>query len=460
MPYHFEPDSNLHGFYTSKTSGLYRRIGHTNFNRDVDDLMRDLVLGLWHQGQKLSEDHVLAINSLYSRDQPQPRYLYWELVGEAAAFKGVEIPDFFKVLAVMGEKDSCLMLIDIIKEILMRLSDSEEPSVAELQYITDAIRCFNQVLASKNPLDTKDTIGSHKKPGDTKAETGEAGPEAEQEDSNPREDLDSLMAELDSLIGLDQVKKDVKSLINLIKVRKLREENDLPSPPMSLHMVFTGNPGTGKTTVARLLARIYHSIGILSLGTLVEVDRSGLVAGYVGQTALKTAEAIKKAKGGILFIDEAYSLVSAGSDNDFGREAIEIILKCMEDSREDLIVIAAGYSEPMQKFIASNPGLESRFGKYFHFNDYLSEELYKIFSSMCSKNKYIPDKEADEYIKNVLTDMYEQRDKNFGNARDVRNLFEKIISRQSDRIARMESPSRDDLMTFIKDDIKLALENT
>jgi SpoVK/Ycf46/Vps4 family AAA+-type ATPase len=191
---------------------------------------------------------------------------------------------------------------------------------------------------------------------------------------------------LDSLVGLSQIKKDVRSLINLIKVRKLREENGLTVPPLSLHMVFTGNPGTGKTTVARLLSRLYRSIGILSKGTLLEVDRSGLVAGYVGQTALKTREAVEKARGGILFIDEAYSLAPEGAGNDFGLEAIGIILKSMEDLRNELVVIVAGYPEPMERFISSNPGLESRFGKYFNFEDYNSAELLEIFKSMCEKN--------------------------------------------------------------------------
>ena len=167
----------------------------------------------------------------------------------------------------------------------------------------------------------------------------------------PPPDLDQVLAELDALCGLERVKKDVKSLINLVKVQKLRQEQGLPVSPMSLHLVFLGNPGTGKTTVARLLARIYHAIGILSKGQLVEVDRSGLVAGFVGQTAIKTQEAVQKALGGVLFIDEAYALVNQENGNDFGREAIEVLLKNMEDHRDDLIVIAAGYSGLMEKFI-------------------------------------------------------------------------------------------------------------
>ena len=206
-----------------------------------------------------------------------------------------------------------------------------------------------------------------------------------------------MLAELDALCGLERVKKDVKSLINLVKVQKLRQEQGLPVSPMSLHLVFLGNPGTGKTTVARLLARIYHAIGILSKGQLVEVDRSGLVAGFVGQTAIKTQEAVQKALGGVLFIDEAYALVNQENGNDFGREAIEVLLKNMEDHRDDLIVIAAGYSGLMEKFIHSNPGLESRFNKYFYFEDYTGPQLMEIFQSMCQKNGYVLSPEAAQW---------------------------------------------------------------
>ena len=246
----------------------------------------------------------------------------------------------------------------------------------------------------------------------------------------------------------------MKGLVNLVKVRKLRQEQDLPVPPMSLHLVFMGNPGTGKTTVARLLAQIYHAIGVLSKGQLIEVDRSGLVAGFVGQTAIKTNEVIQSALGGVLFIDEAYALANQESPNDFGKEAIETLLKGMEDNRADLVVIVAGYTELMGRFIHSNPGLESRFNKYFYFEDYNGEQLMEIFKSMCKKNGYELDEEAEKFAAEDFKDLYENRDENFGNARDVRNVFEQAVSRQANRVAMMEAPTKEDLMKFTLEDLK------
>ncbi|MFQ9918521.1 MAG: AAA family ATPase [Flavonifractor plautii] len=284
----------------------------------------------------------------------------------------------------------------------------------------------------------------------------EVVPAAEQEETPLPESeptLEELLAELDGLCGLEQVKQDVKSLINLVKVRRLREEAGLPVPPMSLHLVFLGNPGTGKTTVARLLARLYHAIGVLPKGQLVEVDRSGLVAGFVGQTALKTQEVIQKAIGGVLFIDEAYALVNQDNGNDFGREVIEVLLKNMEDHRKDLVVIVAGYSQLMEKFIHSNPGLESRFNKYFYFEDYDGAQLFTILQSMCVKNGYVLTPEGEALARRELMALYEDRDENFGNARDVRNLFEQAVARQSDRVARLEAPTREQLMALRPEDL-------
>jgi AAA+ superfamily predicted ATPase len=219
-----------------------------------------------------------------------------------------------------------------------------------------------------------------------------AGKQAEKQRRS--KSLEEAMRELNELTGLKKVKDEVNAIINLIKINKMREGKGLQRVVMSLHLIFSGNPGTGKTTVARILGEIYFNLGVLSKGHLTEVDRAGLVAGYIGQTAIKTAEVIKKALGGILFIDEAYSLAEQGYKNDFGKEAIETLLKAMEDNRDDFIVIAAGYPEPMKNFSKSNPGLESRFNTFIHFDDYTSDELYDMFIGLCKKYNYKISSEA------------------------------------------------------------------
>lgn len=268
-------------------------------------------------------------------------------------------------------------------------------------------------------------------------------------EENKSTTLEEALNELAKLEGLESVKQQVSDKADEIKVSLLRKRQGLPVPDMSNHLVFTGNPGTGKTTVARIIGKIYKALGVLSSGHLVEVDRSDLVAGYVGQTALKTKEVVNKAKGGVLFIDEAYTL--KGEGNDFGQEAIDTLNKMMEDYRNDLVVIAAGYGDEMKPFIDSNPGLRSRFRTFIDFPDYSGKELYNIFLGLLQKNRYMVTEDAGNCIYKYL--MNKELNKFNGNARDVRNMFENIIKLQSRRVACMGNPSKTDLATITVNDL-------
>jgi SpoVK/Ycf46/Vps4 family AAA+-type ATPase len=255
------------------------------------------------------------------------------------------------------------------------------------------------------------------------------------QEKSREERLAEALAELDALIGLDSVKHEVRTLINFLKIQEERKRAGLPATPLSLHMVFHGNPGTGKTSVARIVAKVYGALGVLKKGHLVETDRAGLVAEYAGQTGPKTNKKIDEALDGVLFIDEAYSLIAKEGDDPFGHEAVQTLLKRMEDDRERLVVILAGYPQEMKALLASNPGLSSRFGRQLTFDDYAPTELGRIFGKLCATNHYELPALARVKLLLGLDWLYDRRDRHFGNGRTVRNLFEQAIRRLANRVA-------------------------
>lgn len=260
-------------------------------------------------------------------------------------------------------------------------------------------------------------------------------------------------AKLENLIGLTTVKTEVEKLFNVVKVRQIRQQRGMEASPSTLHMVFTGNPGTGKTTVARIIAEVFNEIGLLGKGHLVEVDRQALVGEYIGHTAPKMTKAIENALGGVLFIDEAYSLVQGG-EKDFGKEAIDTLVKLMEDNRKDLVVIVAGYPEEMEKFLNANPGLKSRFYKTIQFEDYSPDELGEIFAGICNLKGYGYSADVFEKIKQLIENERIKNEKQFGNGRGVRNIFEKIEMNQANRLGKMDDePTDEELASILPEDV-------
>ena len=353
----------------------------------------------------------------------------------------IELHDPNLFIAIrMVDKELAKTVIDTIENIgLLFIAVDGHSDIREIKALTDIIFEVRHTLRSldKKSEAVHEMINTVHTPDESK------------------QDMEANLAELNELIGLEQIKAEIAGLINLIKVRKLREEQGLPVLPMSFHLVFSGNPGTGKTTVARILAKIYKNLGVISKGNLVEVDRSGLVAGYVGQTAIKVSKVIESAKGGVLFIDEAYSLTPGGSQSDYGSEAIEVLLKAMEDQRGDFVLIVAGYTNEMKAFLNSNPGLKSRFNKFIHFANYTPEELLDIFLLMSRKNGYILSDDANTELKQIITVIYDNKSENFANARIIRNMFESIIQHQANRVIKIENKSKEVLQEITVEDVKM-----
>ena len=377
-------------------------------------------------------------------------------------------PLLLRCCVAMDDKDgtaSAQQFVDGVTKLLYAAAEVDgDLSGNELSFITGyagGLRTFLLTRAASRHQGAQGAFLRSDEPKQTDHSNG-AKPEDKQPAKKPQEEeksLEELMEELDSLIGLEDVKAEVSSLINLIKVRKMRKDHGLKVMDMSFHMVFTGNPGTGKTTVARLVAKIYKQLGFLSKGQLIETDRSGLVAGYVGQTAGKVTEVVNSALGGILFIDEAYALARKGMENDFGREAIDTLVKLMEDNRDDLVVIVAGYTDEMHDFLTSNPGLISRFNKYIDFPDYTDDELMAILEMNAKRQGYVVGEDAKKVVRSMLTGMSLSERLDFGNARGMRNTLEKLVQEQANRIAALTCEiTREMLQEITEQDARTALD--
>lgn len=429
---------------------------------NIDSFSRTCALALWYQFTDNVELCTEAVNEIYTKET-QRKVFTTKQVEEAFDFlsKGncsIKVPDFFENIVKYDVENKTNhsrrfasgMLIVFMSFLLI----DEEISFEEVRLATK----FHQVLTDY--CDIK-MISAYKIDFDpfSYITKSEENPKPKRKTEN-RVKIDNSnevackppLEELNELIGLHTVKKEIDNIVNFATVQKLRKEKNLPTTAVSYHLVFTGNPGTGKTSVARIIAKIYKELNILSSGHLVEVSSSDLVAGYVGQTAIKTQEVINKAIGGVLFIDEAYTLIDENGQG-FGQEAIDTILKEMEDHRDNLVVIVAGYDKLMEKFISSNPGLKSRFNRYIHFEDYNPQELYQIFISLCEKNKYTVNEEAKKQLKEYFETISSTKNENFGNGRDVRNLFEKVITKQANRLSSNVIADENSLVEIIGTDI-------
>lgn len=458
------------------SSGNWQRVGASDIKLFLNMYVQALLLRMAQANGSASTAMLRFIAEVPSRDVLS--------IGKGSADMALNIghknrsfaegtPLLLRCCVAMDDKDGTAyaqQFVDGVSKLLYAAAEVDGSlSGSQLNFITGYVGSLRTFLLSRaagkhhsgmQEMTRRDDMLD--KP--THAERGQGTENAAQKsqtdakDEKPEQTLEELMQELNDLIGLESVKREVRTLINLIKVRKMREQHSLKVMDMSFHMVFTGNPGTGKTTVARLVAKIYKQLGFLSKGQLIETDRSGLVAGYVGQTAGKVTEVVNSALGGILFIDEAYALARKGMDNDFGREAIDTLVKLMEDHRDDLVVIVAGYTDEMHDFLTSNPGLISRFNKYVDFPDYTDDELMDILHMNAKRQGYALSEDADEVVREMLEGMTLGERMDFGNARGMRNTLEKLVQEQANRLAQTQGEiTRQMLCELTEQDAREAL---
>ncbi len=379
-------------------------------------------------------------------------------------------PDDLRQAKVIEGRSAWLDQPSVMVDLLARYDQREHTSHAKMYH--DCAMAIAFAVAAIDPYTSEDEVAAIERFRTTLRRAGAAAGPApgpgvpapstaggaaataapEEEPLPPPRPIEELMAELDELVGLASVKSEVKLVTNLIRVQNLRRQRNLPVLDQSRHLVFAGNPGTGKTTVARLLAQIYRTLGVVEKGHLVETDRSGLVAGFVGQTAIQVRAVFDRADEGVLLVDEAYALARGGGQgSDFGQEAIDTLVKLIEDRRDSVVVIAAGYPAEMATFIGSNPGLKSRFPKSINFPDYSDDELMLIFTGLGEKGGYHCDEGAAAAVRAWFA--AQPRDKGFGNGRVARNLFEFCVARQASRVVQIEGPSDEQLTTLTAEDV-------
>ncbi len=473
---------DLHETYKTTVSAFSNAYPNANNEliRQIDNYSRACALYLWHSFGTPVETCVMAINEIYTESVGKVEYT--DVHVRAAMEKlsarnySMPVPKFFTDIISYDQKNktnissrlaACFQIMDITYALIDGNVDLKEAETIEALQKELIKACNDKGIAPyKSNVDPRQYVQSDYEEGLIVTAGGEGNSTSsnsvytkpqrneraqEKKTANPSSAKGS-MDELDTLIGLEKAKKEIHEVSDFAKVQKARRDQGLPTSEVSFHLVFTGNPGTGKTTVARLVAQIYKDLGIVSKGHLTEVSAKDLVAGYVGQTAIKTGEVIEKALGGVLFIDEAYTLLDKTGQG-YGQEAIDTLLKEMEDKRGDFAVIVAGYDELMHEFINSNPGLKSRFNKYVHFDDYTPEEMYRIFELLCNKGQYEISPEAQELIKNHFAVISAKADDSFANGRTVRNVFESIISKQASRIASKRNKTKELLSTIEAEDV-------